>query len=335
MRGTLIIILDPKGDSHAWAINLPNVIYAVEPEHIHTCLAWLGQERKRRATNAYLSAAQDGIIRALPGVRLVVICEELNIGMPELKALWSAIRSKGDPKESPAIAGLRQVACAGRSCDIHAWLAAQMFNVESTGVKDSAIRSQTGIKAMLRWDAPGWNMAVGKDIPMPPRTSTPGRAQIVTGGDTPKETQVPYLGLDREDATGAAAVGWARQLAISGTVAQIPTGPEGIPSELWPTAVAAAAGGVVGQTESLPVAGQAIERSSKTADAPVLISLRQACAEEILRLGSVDPLGAARKAAQRDGFPEIAGWDGKTALYSKAELAEWQDGKIRILRVVS
>ena len=69
-----------------------------------------------------------------------------------------------------------------------------------------------------------------------------------------------------------------------------------------------------------------------TSDIVVLMSLRQACAEEILRLGSADPLGAARKAAQRPGFPEGAGWDGKTALYHRSELAEWQDGKVRVLR---
>ena len=65
---------------------------------------------------------------------------------------------------------------------------------------------------------------------------------------------------------------------------------------------------------------------------PVLMSLRQACAEEILRLGSKDPLGAARRAAQRPGFPEKQGWNGAEALYSKAELTQWQDRKVRTLR---
>ena len=55
-------------------------------------------------------------------------------------------------------------------------------------------------------------------------------------------------------------------------------------------------------------------------------------AEETLRFGAADPLGAARKASQRPGFPEIAGWDGKTALYYRSELREWQDGKVRVLR---
>jgi hypothetical protein len=67
-------------------------------------------------------------------------------------------------------------------------------------------------------------------------------------------------------------------------------------------------------------------------DAPDLVSLRQAVAEEVIKVGGRDPLAAARKAAQRPGFPAIAHWDGKTALYSRTELREWQDGKVRVLR---
>ena len=44
----------------------------------------------------------------------------------------------------------------------------------------------------------------------------------------------------------------------------------------------------------------------------MLVSLRQAVAEETLRFAGRDPLGAARKASQRPGFPEVAAWDGKT-----------------------
>ena len=61
---------------------------------------------------------------------------------------------------------------------------------------------------------------------------------------------------------------------------------------------------------------------------PVMVTLRQACIEETIKCS----LDAARKASQRPGFPEVAGWDGKAALYYKAELTEWQDGKVRVLR---
>ena len=65
-------------------------------------------------------------------------------------------------------------------------------------------------------------MAVGKHIPMPAQNTTPGRIQVVTGEGV-RETQVPYLHLDDKDEDVAEeAVRWARDLAVSGTVALIP-----------------------------------------------------------------------------------------------------------------
>lgn len=56
-----------------------------------------------------------------------------------------------------------------------------------------------------------------------------------------------------------------------------------------------------------------------------LLTLRQACEDGVLGSGLI----AARKATQRPGFPEIAGWDGSSALYRWADLAEWQGSKPR------
>jgi hypothetical protein len=114
------------------------------------------------------------------------------------------------------------------------------MTVASTGVSDSTIRGNAGLKAMARWDPPGWAMAVGKHIPMPPQNTTPGRIQLVTG-DGVRETQVPYLHLvpeDEEDpeecAIADAAVAWARELAVSGVVAEIP---HDVPPQLLPASV--------------------------------------------------------------------------------------------------
>jgi hypothetical protein len=126
------------------------------------------------------------------------------------------------------------VSCAGRASDIHEWLIAQMLTVASTGVSDSTIRTNAGIKAMTRWDPPGWAMAVGKHVPMPAQNTTPGRIQVVTGEGV-RETQVPYLHLDDKDEDVAEeAVRWARDLAVSGTVALIPSD---VPEQLWPASV--------------------------------------------------------------------------------------------------
>ena len=49
---------------------------------------------------------------------------------------------------------------------------------------------------------------------------------------------MPYLHLDdKDEAVAEEAVRWARALAVSGTVAQIPSGPAGVPPQLWPASV--------------------------------------------------------------------------------------------------
>ncbi len=337
LRGSLIFNLDPKWISHLWLQDLPNVINAHEDWELHLALAWLGKELLRRTKAAYYSAQGTGRVRGSVGPRIIVLCEELNYGMPGLKDYWNEVlaqdkklpkedRDPSLPKKSPAIGGLSAMSCAGRASDIHEWLIAQLLTVESTGVKDSTIRTNAGIKAMARHDPPGWGMAVGKHVPMPPPSTAPGRIHLVTG-DGVRETQVPYLHLDdKDEAVAEEAVKWARELVVSGAVAQIPSGPEGIPPQLWPASV-------VSQNTGLSlVPAQGTETVGHRTGDPVMIPLRQAVAEETLRFAGRDPLGAARKASQRPGFPAVAGWDGKTALYYRAELREWQDGKVRVLR---
>lgn len=63
-------------------------------------------------------------------------------------------------------------------------------------------------------------------------------------------------------------------------------------------------------------------------DAASVVSLRRACADRVLNCS----LDAARKAAQRPGFPQIAGWDGPSALYYRTELNEWQIGRVKAAR---
>jgi hypothetical protein len=328
LRGSLIFNLDPKWISHLWLQDLPNVINAHDIPELHLALTWLGKELLRRTKTAYYSAEGTGRVRGNVGPRIIVLCEELNYGMPGLKRYWAENREKGQPKQSPAIAGLSALSCAGRASDIHEWLIAQLLTVESTGVKDSTIRTNAGIKGMVRWDPGGWAMAVGKHIPMPAQTTIPGRIQLVTRNG-PREAQVPYLHLDDADEDAAdKAVKWARELVVSGVVATIPGGPEGIPPQLWPASVLRQE-----HLALIPAQGTGTARTSGTeTNAPVMVSLRQAVAEETLRFAGRDPLGAARKASQRPGFPEVAGWDGKTALYYRAELAEWQNGKVRAVR---
>jgi hypothetical protein len=294
MRGSLIFNLDPKWISHLWLQGLPNVINAHDVADLHLALTWLGRELKRRIRAAYYSAEGTGRVRGNVGSRVIVVCEELNYGMQPLKDYWTEIRDKEtDPKRSPALSGLAALSAAGRASDMHEILIAQMLTVESTGVKDSSVRTNCGIKLMARWDRPGWDMVVGKHIPMPPMTTIPGRIQVVTGEGV-RETQVPYLHLDDKDTeVSDKAVAWARDLAVSGIVARIPSGPEGVPLQLWPPSVAARAI----SSHNPPELGDVVRQEPPQ---PPAKTLREAVDEGVFGRRS---LAAVRKAVERAADP--------------------------------
>ena len=98
---------------------LPNVINAHDIPDLHMALAWLGRELDRRTRAAYASANGTGRVHGSVGPRIIVVAEELNFGMPGLKNHWHEIRSKEDPKKSPALQGLSDLSCAGRASDMH------------------------------------------------------------------------------------------------------------------------------------------------------------------------------------------------------------------------
>jgi hypothetical protein len=320
MHGSLIFNLDPKWISHLWLQGLPNVINAHETADLHLALVWLGRELKRRTHAAYYSAEGTGRVQARVGDRVIVLCEELNYGMPDLKDYYQELRAKDKelPKKSPAIAALQALAVAGRASDMHAWLIAQLLTVESTGVKDSTIRTNAGIKAMARHDRPGWDMAVGKHVPMPPASTIPGRIHLVTG-DGVRETQVPYLHLDDEDHPGVQveAVAWARDLAVSGTVALIPSGPEGVPVQLWPPSVAARAI----SSHSPPELG---DRDDVVRQEPPAKTLREAVDAGVFGRRS---LAAVRKAVERaENPPKPVGTRGGANEYLLTDLYTFAKG---------
>lgn len=294
MRGSLIFNLDPKWISHLWLQGLPNVINAHDTADLHLALTWLGRELRRRIRAAYYSAEGTGRVRGNVGSRIIVVCEELNYGMQPLKDYWTETRDKDtDPKRSPALTGLAALSAAGRASDMHEILIAQMLTVDSTGVRDSSVRTNCGIKLMARWDRPGWDMTVGKHVPMPPMTTIPGRIQVVTGEGV-RETQVPYLHLDDKDTeVSDKAVAWARELAVSGTVALIPSGPEGVPLQLWPPSVAARAV----SSHNPPELGDVVRQEPSQ---PPAKTLRAAVDEGVFGRRS---LAAVRKAVERAENP--------------------------------
>lgn len=328
IRGSLIFNLDHKWTSHLWMQGLPNVINAHEISHLHLALAWLGKELDRRNRAAYASANGTGRVRGSVGPRIIVVAEELNFAMPGLKDYWREVRTKEDPKKSPALQGLSDLSCAGRASDMHELLIAQMLTAESTGAKDSTIRSNAGIKAMVNPDPPGWNMVVGKHIPMPAQTTIPGRIQLVTG-QTVRVTQIPYLHLDdKDEAVADKAVQWARELAVSGAVAKIPIGGEyGVPLKLVPACVL---GGTDFSRPSIE-AGQAPETPEagliETTEALVPMKLSTMLEQGLIPGMDADPegrnLALLLKWRNRwSDWPARRGVDGPAHLYYADEVVE-------------
>ena len=223
MRGSLIINLDPKWISHLWLQDLPNVINAHDIPDLHLALTWLGKELLRRTKAAYYSAGGTGRVRGNVGARIIVLCEELELRHAGPEGLLAGDPLQGGPEAVPGDSG--PVRAVLRRPGVRYSRVADRPAADrrlDRGVSDSTIRTNAGIKAMARWDPPGWAMAVGKHVPMPPQNTTPGRIHVVTG-DGVRETQVPYLHLDdKDEAVAEEAVRWARDLAVSGTVAQIP-----------------------------------------------------------------------------------------------------------------
>ncbi|MEV3898486.1 hypothetical protein [Streptomyces anulatus] len=125
-NGALAYVLDFKRISHTWARGVPGVTYCRDIGEIHDALVHLAQEGRHRLTLAEQLA--DDVLEKEPwrvGPRPVILLEEVNATMAQLKRYWSKIRESGDPKESPAIDALAQILFMGRQVRLHVLLVAQ------------------------------------------------------------------------------------------------------------------------------------------------------------------------------------------------------------------
>lgn len=182
-RGGRLVILDRKG-SHRWALGLPGVDYCVRPDQMHDALIKAAALADERNVLALYQPEQ-----VEPDYRLLVICEELNGTITQLAEYWADVREKGDPKRSPAIRALGEVAFMGRSAGVHLLAVAQMLSARTLGGGEA--RENFGIRCLARYSTNAWRMLVPECAQ--PRTSrTLGRWQIVVAG-TAVETQVAYL----------------------------------------------------------------------------------------------------------------------------------------------
>jgi hypothetical protein len=185
-RGGQVVILDRKG-SHRWALGMPGVDYCTQPEQMHAALIRLAHLADQRNSDA-LYAPEDWD----PGYRVLVIAEELNATMAQIRAWWESEREKGQPKIPPAVRAFRELLFMGRSAKINVLAVAQMLSALATGGPEA--RENFGVRALARYTKNNWQMLVdGVAMPRPSRTL--GRWQIVVQGAA-TETQVCYLSPD-------------------------------------------------------------------------------------------------------------------------------------------
>jgi hypothetical protein len=294
-HGGFVILMDHKELSHTWADSkdgrLPNIAYCRSDEEIHRMLLWLQKEMRRRNAVARAGARRDGSIDANVGVRLLVVCEELNVMAARLAAYWREIRVQGDPVRSIAVVALNELLFMGRQVKIHILQAAQ--RAEANAVGGGAARENLVARLLIgRFSAKTWKMLAG-EFEMPVIRANQGRGQLVT--DAVHEVQTTLMSEQE-----------AWDLALAGEVTAAPLG---MPYVL--------------QQQDVPEipAGEEPDTGVPVTPPRPMVGLREACGNGTVRRS----LPAARmwRNRYRERFPQPAGWDGPEELYWEDELKAW------------
>lgn len=314
-RGAFAMVLDPKWHSLPWCFKdedgeydyLPNVAYLSSVEQIHEGLCWLGGELLNRNKATQHASTASGRLRRAPGVPLIVVAEELNYVVPQLKDLWAEERRPDQPRKSPALTALGAVAFAGRAVRMHMIMIGQMLTADATGSRDNSVKTNFGIWAMARYGPSSWGTAIGRDVPMPPSPTQLGRVQLVVAGEV-KETQTP-----KPDGV------LYRELAMAGEVTMCP---EGMPGARQVPAVLGARQLSVGGPEQGIVLGAEPVRGQPGA----WVTLAEAVDQGI----SSRALGTLQRASTREPeFPEpvLPKRQGVAAKYDAVALKEYEDAR--------
>jgi len=281
-RGGRVCILDRKG-SHRWARGVPGVVYCARPADMHAALVALAREADAR--NSQAMDEDDGWT---PDDRVLIIFEEMNATMAQLRTWWAANREKDDPKASPAVTAFQELMFMGRSAQIHLFAVAQMLTAQTCG--SGSARENFGVRCLARFTRNNW-MMMAPECAMPRPTKVRGRWQVVVAGQS-AAVQVAFL-----------TTAEARALASERAGVAIPTDPPSTP-RLDQGCRDAASPGVAMLGEGLPEA----------------VSLSEA-----LDLGLVPGSRAAvAKRLERDPrAPQPVGKRGRARVYATEELARW------------
>ncbi|MER6916698.1 DUF87 domain-containing protein [Streptomyces sp. NPDC000594] len=334
-NGAHAYVLDFKRISHTWARGVPGVTYCRDIADIHDALIRLAQEGRRRL--ALAEQFEDDVLEREPwrvGPRLVILLEEVNATMTQLKWYWAKIRESGDPKTSPAIDALGQILFMGRQVRLHVLLVAQSATARAIGGPE--MRENFATRILVRYTLNAWRMLVPEVSPIPMPSDHKGRVQVVTRGRA-QETQV--LNLSNAE---------AREWAMSGTRTERTTGslaprpphtpapttagpladdPSTLPAAPAPLTPAAVPGPVAVDTSSgAPTAKPAPPAPPGVEPGDVAVGLRTAQQNHLPGI----TLAALRWARANDpDFPPTVGKRGAEFLYHPGDLKKWARNRPR------
>lgn len=198
MRGGAgVIVLDPKGTSHRWLLDLDlngdaAVLYCGQRAMQYDTVMWLDSVMDDRI-GQNRAATED-----IDFPRIVVLLEERNSLQDRLRDAWTERREPGQPQMSPAIRALDRLSSMGRTLNINIVLGAQ-----ATAQADIGKKANYGA-----WLLSGgmtdnhWKNVGGK---RPAISNRPGRFGYVVGGSVQVvQTAYPDLKGNRH-----AVVAWA------------------------------------------------------------------------------------------------------------------------------
>lgn len=182
-HGALAYVLDFKRISHTWARGVPGVTYCRDIAEIHDALVHLAQEGRRRIRLA--EQLDDDVLEREPwrvGPRLVILLEEVNATMTQLKRYWAKIRESGDPKESPAVDALAEILFMGRQVRLHVLLVAQSATARAIGGPEMRETSPPASWSATPSTPGGWSprSAPSRCRPSTPAASKSSPAAVLT-----------------------------------------------------------------------------------------------------------------------------------------------------------
>lgn len=214
-RGDMVVFLDIKRHSHRWARRLaPNVHYAKDVQDIGGALVNLGRELHRRN---HIVDAWDGPLEDAPvGHRIIVVFEEMNATMGQLKALDRRL-----PEGSYRAAdGLTDVSFMGRAVKMHLVSFAQMATYRASG--GSEVIENYGTRILVGHSPQAWRYLAsdcGKPITAP---EEPGRGIVCRSG---KARECQLLMVPEDEAEGfvtASVPAQRRARELSGSPRLVP-----------------------------------------------------------------------------------------------------------------